>query len=121
MAVAFFAEAFFAAAFLPAFFAAGLEPPAPTAFFAVATTVCTLRAACLRAFCAFFATFFAVTSTACLASDAALPTDVATALAASTTALPICAAPSFNCSNVPPELPPSLCIVGSPLLSCASG
>src|SRR5690606_37015812 len=97
----------------------GLAPP--TAFFALATTVCTLRAACLRAFCAFFATFFAVFSTACFASDAALPTEAATALAASTTAPPICAAPSLNCSNELPEPPPSLCILSSPLQFCEPG
>ncbi|WP_343791174.1 hypothetical protein [Dokdonella soli] len=68
----------------------------------------------MRAFTAFFATFFAVFSTACFASDAAVPTEVTTALAASATALPICDAPSLRLSNELPELPPSLCM-GVPL------
>jgi hypothetical protein len=98
-AAAFFAT-FFVAVF--AFFAAGFFA---TALFAFATTVRTVRAACLRAFAAFFTTFFAVFSTATLASDAAVPTDVTTALAASATAVPICAAPSFMFSNESPKLP----------------
>src|SRR5690606_25292759 len=75
----------------------------------------------LPACAAFFATFLAVFSTAFFASDAALPTDVATALAASTTAPPICAAPSLNWSNELPEPPPSLCILSSPLQFCEPG
>jgi hypothetical protein len=104
-----FAAAFFIGA---AFFAAGFLA---TTFFALATTVLTLRAASLRAFPTFFATDFVVLWTACLVSDAAVLTEVTTALAASVTAPPICDTPSFRLSNELPELPPSLCMRCSPL------
>ncbi|MBN8728365.1 MAG: hypothetical protein J0H15_11785 [Xanthomonadales bacterium] len=82
-----------------------------------ATTVCTRRAACLRALRTLPAALRAVACTAWPASTAALPTEVATAPAASATAPPISAAPSFNsCKGLPgsPEFPTSPCIAGSP-------
>src|SRR5262249_20846363 len=110
----FFVALAFLAAFFTAFLAAFLAGFLATAFFAFATTVRTVRAACFLAFAAFLAAFCAGFATAVFASEAAVPTELTTALAASATAPPICAAPSFMPSNESPKLP-WFCMVGSPL------